>query len=651
MGSQDSVRSHLGVLAAYAAVAIVFTWPLALHLSTHLTGTPGGDTGAYVWNQWVFRHELVDHHAFPYFTHTLFGAGSPANLSLHNYTTFQNLLALPLIPLVGLIAAFNLVYLLMTTVTAYVTYLLARQATGGRFEAWLAGLLFAWSPVLVTRGMGHFSLVAAAPLALFLLLLTRRPYRFGAAAALAMGATLWWAASTDVYYAVYCVLIAIVVFAAEMVAVTRVPARRLSPRVLRTLDVVLVGLAALVCALAVSGGWEWEVLGTTIRMRTLYNPMMAFTCLAILRMAWHYRIAIDTSIDGPQLLAFGRVAVAAGLFCAVLLSPVLYAASLRIAEGDFNVPHIFWRSSPPGLDLIALVVPNPNHPLAPASIARWLTTRPDGYLENVGSIPWTLVAIIAAAIGLGWRAPRRWLALAAVFGLLALGPFITVMGVSTSVPGPWAFLRYVPVVGLARSPARFAIVMLLALSVLCAAALVWIGQRYPRHRRRMLTALTVVALFELWPAPRPLYSAAVPNFYRHVAAAPDGSAILELPFGVRDGTSSVGNFTARSQFFQTAHGRTLMGGYLSRIARRRVADLERTPVLYALALLSENRPLPPELASTVRQRAPAFLHEKRVNYVVIDRARSSAALASLAVDALRLDFVEAEGGLELYRVR
>lgn len=80
-------------------------------------------------------------------------------------------------------------------------------------------------------------------------------------------------------------------------------ARRVSPRLVRTLDVVLVGLAALVLALAVSGGWKLHVLGTTIRMRTLDNPMMAFTCVAILRMAWQYRIAIDTSIEAKQLPA------------------------------------------------------------------------------------------------------------------------------------------------------------------------------------------------------------------------------------------------------------------------------------------------------------------------------------------------------------
>jgi hypothetical protein len=43
----------------YTAVALAFSWPLPLHLTTHLTGSITGDIGVYVWNQWVFRHELA----------------------------------------------------------------------------------------------------------------------------------------------------------------------------------------------------------------------------------------------------------------------------------------------------------------------------------------------------------------------------------------------------------------------------------------------------------------------------------------------------------------------------------------------------------------------------------------------------------------
>ena len=41
----------------------------------------------------------------------------------------------------GTVATFNVVYLLMTVLTAYCTFLLARHVTGRSAEAWLAGLL------------------------------------------------------------------------------------------------------------------------------------------------------------------------------------------------------------------------------------------------------------------------------------------------------------------------------------------------------------------------------------------------------------------------------------------------------------------------------------------------------------------------------
>ena len=59
----------------------------------------------------------------------------------------------------------------------------------------------------------------------------------------------------------------------------------------------------------------------------------------------------------------------------------------------------------------------------------------------------------------------------------------------------------------------------------------------------MLAAVVALCvIFELTPLPRPLYSAAVPDVYRMVAARGDESGrLLELPTGIRDGTSSMGN--------------------------------------------------------------------------------------------------------------
>src|SRR6202022_1533488 len=187
----SSKPPHVGAILAYAILAVAFTWPLPLHMATHLTGSPEGDTGVYVWNQWVFQRELLAGHANPYFTDRILAMTGPANLSLNNYTTFANLLALPLAGFLGVVASFNVVYLVMTVLSGCAMFLLARAMTrGAEYESWLAGALFAWSPMLATRGSGHFSLVAAASLPLFVLLLMRadrhRRLRDGAALGVAL---------------------------------------------------------------------------------------------------------------------------------------------------------------------------------------------------------------------------------------------------------------------------------------------------------------------------------------------------------------------------------------------------------------------------------------------------------------------------------
>src|SRR3712207_6835987 len=94
-------RLHAVALLGYVCVAVVFTWPLSRYLTTALPGSPGGDTGVYVWNLWLFRHEIVAHGHFPFFTREILAATPPVPLALHNYTTFANVLAFPLLPPLG----------------------------------------------------------------------------------------------------------------------------------------------------------------------------------------------------------------------------------------------------------------------------------------------------------------------------------------------------------------------------------------------------------------------------------------------------------------------------------------------------------------------------------------------------------------------
>src|SRR6478736_3798361 len=609
--------ARLAVVVGYIFATLAFTWPLPRQLNTHLTGDPSGDTGVYVWNQWVFHQELISGHN-PLATEKILALTTPASVSLtqHNYTAFLNVLALPFISWLGVIAAFNIVFMAVCVLNGVMAYGLARRATSAtRWEAWLAGLVFAWSPAMVARTTGHFSLAAAAALPAFLWALLRAERSHSARDAALVGLCVAWAALSDAYFGIYCLMIGVLYVGVSLVRVTRTAQ---VARPWRWLVDVLLGCGVgLIVGLLVGGGGDISLLGLQVKIRSLYTPVLIVTLLFLLRLTISWRPRFELPAFGPLPV---KAILVAALACATPMSPVLYGLGQTVAEGRFVSPQIFWRSSPPGVDLLSFITPNQLHPLARAIGVDPLTEHPTHFVEYTASMSLVALVVIAFAIWrAGFRPNKGWVAITIGFSLLALGPFISIGGMNTHVPGPWALLRYVPGIALARMPTRFALVALLGVAVLMAAALARIGERWP-HRRRQVGALVgVLLIFELLPGPRPLYSAEISPIYDRIAADPRPVRVLVLPFGLRDGTWEVGNFRPRSQFNQIRHGKVLLGGYLSRISPHRAERLRHDyPTLDALITLSETAPPGPEVKATLDARADRLVTKANIGYVVID---------------------------------
>jgi hypothetical protein len=191
--------------------------------------------------------------------------------------------------------------------------------------------------------------------------------------------------------------------------------------------------------------------------------------------------------------------------------------------------------------------------------------------------------------------------------------------------------------------------MMLAFAVVFVSAITHLGRTSAVHRRWMLSLVAPLLVFELLPLPRPLYSAAIPTIYRDVEQAASEVRLLELPFGFRDGTTSIGNASARTQYFQTSHGKPIQGGYLSRVSRRLVIEARRDPVLDALIELSEGKTLDPEREGLLIEQGQGYLDRHRLGLVVIDRGRATTALREVVVRAFRLQLVASDGPFELYR--
>ena len=126
--------------------------------------------------------------------------------------------------------------------------------------------------------------------------------------------------------------------------------------------------------------------------------------------------------------------------------------------------------------------------------------------------------------------------------------------------------------------------------------------------------------------------------------------MLSLPFGLRDGTSSLGDFNPQTQFYQTVHGKRLIGGYLSRLTTAQKEWHLRYPVLDAFFTLSQNPWR--ELTTDQRSRAFAardrFMDASHLAYVVTDDARTTPLLRGFAEDLLHLEKVASGDGFTLY---
>ncbi len=648
-----AVRLGLGVLSAYVAIAVAGSWPVPKHLSTHLTGPSGSDAGVYLWNTWVFRYELVNRGRSPFTTETILPLDGPTPLSLHNYTVMTDVMSLALQPLVGLVAAFNILYLANVVLAALGMFLLARRATralgGGAAEAWLAGLLFAWCPYLVARSTGHFSLVAAAPLPLFALAFDRALERRRTSDALWCGLCFAWATFSDVYYGVYCLMLALCLLAYAQLSLEfrgRDPRHR---RAIRILDVSMAVIVVGTFALRAIAGESLQIGSVVVTLGTLHTPALAIAVLAAIRvlLTRRPRVAVHATVPARTIV---RLAAISGVVAAILLSPTLITLFSMAMRGELVRAPVNWRSSAPGLDLLSFLLPNPMWAGQRASLIAWLDGWPNFWIENVASIPFVAIATILAARWLaGYRAPRLWMGITAGFAVLSMGPFLRSAGIGTPSPLPWALVRYVPVIGDARMPARLAVVAMLGLSLIFAAALGALVRRYPSRRLAIVSVVGVALACELLPVPRELHEVRIPDIYRIIAADPRPIRVLHLPFGVSDGLASAGRFSASTQVFQTFHEKGLIGGYLSRVPPpTRRAHLDK-PLLAALADLSEGRMPPAATLDAARETAPTLVRDAQIAYVVIDTTRTNDELREFAVKTLDLTLISTSEQYRLYR--
>ncbi len=527
----------LCALAAYLALTVAITWPLALRLGDAVPKDLG-DPLFSIWALWWNASALP-------FSDTWWDAPIfyPAGnaMALADHRVGLGVITTPLIwagasPLI----AYNVAFLASFFLSAAAGYALSLAVTGHRPAAFVGGLVFGFHPFRAAH-LEHLELLSSYWLAAALLCLHRwvRTRSRWPLAGLALVLTLQ--ALTSGYYFFYAMLLVagwIAWFALRQSSWSQ-------------LAELAVTLAAPVLAIA-PVLWRYRAahaefgLGRSVyEVEQLSADIAGFAATPSFLAFWNL----------PIVPANPEVALFPGLTAIVV---VMLAIGLRRDAPGLPPKWRRFRLACVGLAIVAAAVAVAATTLGP-------------FAYSLGPIRFSVSNLykpmsVAAVFALAWlvtlprvrdawarRSPFAFYVFATLaMWLLAVGPTARFLGERVLYKAPYGWLMLLPGFSESlRAPARFAMLAAMTLAVAAALALTRLAARTTRAGGAALAAVAVGVLVDGWIDPLPL--PAPPPAMAAIDAVPAEAVVLELPLGIFEDTAAM--------YRSMSHGHRLANGY------------------------------------------------------------------------------------------
>lgn len=160
------------VLLLYAVLTTIMTYPAVLFLRTKILGGPE-DNFHFLWELWYVAHALFDLHKSPFFDPDVFVPFGFSLIRNQDLSPGTVLLFSPLTHFFGEVFTYNFLVLGSFVLTAFGTYLLARELWSNRLAAMLAGIIVGFCPYRFAHAAGHLSIVSTEWIPFFFLYLER----------------------------------------------------------------------------------------------------------------------------------------------------------------------------------------------------------------------------------------------------------------------------------------------------------------------------------------------------------------------------------------------------------------------------------------------------------------------------------------------
>jgi len=503
-------KANYLILLMYTILSIVFTYPVAFSINK----IPGvGDAFWFLWDFWSFKKAVINL-SNPYYTTDIFYP-TGVSLAFSEVSPFNAIISIPLQYLFGLIATYNLIWILTFILSGFGAFLLVKYLTDNTKAAFLSGLIFMFCPYHFAHALGHMNLTSTEWIPFFVLFLIKTFNEEKRSNAVYAALFLALSALSSYYYIIYLSVLMFLYFSYQLLC-------------------------------------ERDKIHNKDALKRLSVMLI---CSALFILPFFYP----------------------------MIRELFYSGSSYMYAGGFSE-----YSS----DVLSFFIPSDLHPLFKNFVRPISANFGGGITEYSVFVGYTVIFLsLVAILKVRTTEIKFWAVSAVIFLVLSLGPILHVNGVTSfnlmghifSIPLPYKILMHIPIFSLARAPSRWDVLLALSLSLLSG-----FGFKYTCSifKCRFLGKIDIIyvlliifsclIIFEFLAIPYPMSNANVPAFFKEIAHDNEEYAILEIPM----------MWNADSMYYQTYHGKKLVGGYVSRVPDEAVEFLRQTPFINQLFLMT-----------------------------------------------------------------
>ncbi len=541
LASDKTVREYAVVFAVYLLIALVMFWNITINISGAVVNNAGASYQG-MWNLWWVPYSAFVLHQSPYFTDYLFYPIG-ANLAQQALAPAAGILTLPF-QAVSLALAYNILFFMGFVLGGLFMYMLARYIVRNRYAAFIAGIIFAFSPVHIAQAYAglQWTTVEFIPLFVlfFIMTIRERKPRYAAFAGISFFLLTFMGDVQQGALMLFFTVASLLLLA------------MLEKNVVRKAAVAVAILAAIALVLSL--------------------PMIALSGAAQGK-----NTSLQSSLnDIPHEMLYSDTV-------ASFFLPSYY-------NGIFNGLSANYYNRTYGLNYSGVQTTS-------------ASSQKVAYLGYTA----ILLAIIGIAYAYGKERRHiiYWSVIFALFAILALGPVFQVTGAGQGIPsGPvyigtavsganvsgipslYFLYRYVPVINAAQEPAAFDIVAMMALAVIAAFGFERLIQikDLSRNTLAVTVVVTLLILLEYNGMPLSISSASaltanatIPKSFYEIGNLTGNFSVLSLPSLPAENGSFY--YPKMAMFYETAAKKPLVGGYATVMNSTQQVLLENIPLV------------------------------------------------------------------------